>query len=477
MKFLSHSTNFSDLFDKDINLKGLFDIISPENNLVLADDMMLSDADGIILRVSETYEKNFGFEHDSIVGKSAFDLESDGTFSPCVTAEVIRQRKKITATQTINHSHTNVMTVGIPLFDNNGELKYAVCFNTVSMEQINAIQQNYRHLQDSLQQYSQEIAELRTRATSTSLVFKSNSMQRLWTLMQNTANTKANILITGETGVGKSAVAKAIHAMSNRANGPFIEVNCAVLHENLIESELFGYEKGAFTGAASAGKIGKIELANHGTLFLDEIGELPPHIQSKLLQLIQEKTIERLSGTKKIELDFRLLVATNRNLEEEVQRGLFRSDLFYRLNVIRIHIPPLRQRMEDILPLSQQFLARFCREYNKTRTFSPRFLAFLEQYSWPGNVRQLENLIERMVITAQDPIIDITALPLEYLGNSMPAPVSLAHGGTLAERLDAYEAQIIQDSYRRCGTTVAVAKELGISQATAARKVAKYVSR
>ena len=474
---MSHSTNFSDLFDKDINLKGLFDIISPENNLVLADDMMLSDADGIILRVSETYEKNFGFEHDSIVGKSAFDLESDGTFSPCVTAEVIRQRKKITATQTINHSHTNVMTVGIPLVDNNGELKYAVCFNTVSMEQINAIQQNYRHLQDSLQQYSQEIAELRTRATSTSLVFKSNSMQRLWTLMQNTANTKANILITGETGVGKSAVAKAIHAMSNRANGPFIEVNCAVLHENLIESELFGYEKGAFTGAASAGKIGKIELANHGTLFLDEIGELPPHIQSKLLQLIQEKTIERLSGTKKIELDFRLLVATNRNLEEEVQRGLFRSDLFYRLNVIRIHIPPLRQRMEDILPLSQQFLARFCREYNKTRTFSPRFLAFLEQYSWPGNVRQLENLIERMVITAQDPIIDITALPLEYLGNSMPAPVSLAHGGTLAERLDAYEAQIIQDSYRRCGTTVAVAKELGISQATAARKVAKYVSR
>ena len=474
---MSHSTNFSDLFDKDINLKGLFDIISPENNLVLADDMMLSDADGIILRVSETYEKNFGFEHDSIVGKSAFDLESDGTFSPCVTAEVIRQRKKITATQTINHSHTNVMTVGIPLFDNNGELKYAVCFNTVSMEQINAIQQNYRHLQDSLQQYSQEIAELRTRATSTSLVFKSNSMQRLWTLMQNTANTKANILITGETGVGKSAVAKAIHAMSNRANGPFIEVNCAVLHENLIESELFGYEKGAFTGAASAGKIGKIELANHGTLFLDEIGELPPHIQSKLLQLIQEKTIERLSGTKKIELDFRLLVATNRNLEEEVQRGLFRSDLFYRLNVIRIHIPPLRQRMEDILPLSQQFLARFCREYNKTRTFSPRFLAFLEQYSWPGNVRQLENLIERMVITAQDPIIDITALPLEYLGNSMPAPVSLAHGGTLAERLDAYEAQIIQDSYRSCGTTVAVAKELGISQATAARKVAKYVSR
>lgn len=399
---MPQASDFTTLFDDDINLRGLFDILSPENNLVLADDMMLSDAKGIILRVSESYEKNFGFVHNSIVGRSAFDLEADGTFSPCVTAEVIRRRRKITATQTINHSHKNVMTVGIPLFDRSGELKFAVCFNTVSMEQINAIQRNYRHLQDSLQQYSQEIAELRTRATSTSLIFKSASMQRLWTLMQNTANTKANILITGETGVGKSAVAKAIHAMSSRADGPFIEVNCAVLHENLIESELFGYEKGAFTGAASGGKIGKIELANNGTLFLDEIGELPPHIQSKLLQLIQEKTIERLSGNKRIELDFRLLVATNRNLEEAVQRGLFRSDLFYRLNVIRIHIPPLRQRREDVLPLAHQFLARFCGEYEKNLTFSPRLLAFLERYGWPGNVRQLENLVERLAITVQD---------------------------------------------------------------------------
>jgi len=477
VQILSQSTNFSELFDDDINLKGLFDIINPENNLVLADDMMLSDAKGIILRVSETYEKNFGFAHDSIVGKSAFDLERDGTFTPCITAEVIRQRKKITTTQTINHTHKNVMTVGIPLFDNSGELKYAVCFNTVSMEQINAIQQNYRHLQDSLMQYSQEIAELRTRATSTSLVFKSASMERLWTLMQNTANTKANILITGETGVGKSAIAKSIHAMSNRSSGPFIEVNCAVLHENLIESELFGYEKGAFTGASASGKIGKIELSNHGTLFLDEIGELPPHIQSKLLQLIQEKTIERLSGTRRIELDFRLIVATNRHLEEEVQRGLFRSDLFYRLNVIRIHIPPLRQRREDIYPLAYQFLARFCREYGKKLSFSPRFQAFLEQYDWPGNVRQLENLIERMVITVQDPIIDVVHLPVEYTGEAVPPAELLARTGTLAERMDAYEGQIIRDAYRRCGTTVAVAKELGISQATAARKVAKYVTR
>ena len=467
---MSGEMNFAELFEDGINLQGLFEIVNPENNLVLADDMMLSDSKGTIIRVSESYERNFGFAHGSIVGRSAFELEADGTFSPCITAEVIRQKKKITATQTINHIHKNVMTVGIPLFDSVGELKFAVCFNTVSMEQINVIQRNYRHLQDSLQHYSEEIAELRARATSTSLVVQSASMQRLYTLMQNTANTKANILITGETGVGKSAVAKAIHAMSNRADGPFIEVNCAVLHENLIESELFGYEKGAFTGASSAGKIGKIELANKGTLFLDEIGELPAHIQSKLLQLIQEKTIERLSGTKRIELDFRLLVATNRNLEEAVQKGLFRSDLFYRLNVIRIHIPPLRQRREDILPMAHQFLARFSKEYSKELTLSPRLQAFLEQYEWPGNVRQLENFMERLVITVQDPVADLVHLPVEYIGErAIPN-----QGGTLAERMDAYEGQIIRDAYRRCGTTVAVAKELGISQATAARKIAKY---
>ena len=382
--------SFSAFHDEGINLEGLLEILSPENNLVLADDMMVSDGNGIILRVSETYEKNFGFAHDSIVGKSAFDLEADGTFTPCITAEVIRRRKKISATQTINHTHKNVMTVGIPLFDANGELKYAVCFNTVSMEQINSIQRNYRRMQDSLQHYSQEIAELRTRATSTNLLFKSAPMQRLWTLMQNTANTRANILITGETGVGKSAIAKAIHNMSSRANGPFIEVNCAVLHENLIESELFGYEKGAFTGAASGGKIGKIELANHGTLFLDEIGELPHHIQSKLLQLIQEKTIERLSGTRRIELDFRLLVATNRNLEEEVQRGLFRSDLFYRLNVIRIHIPPLREREGDLLLL----IDHFCRNIGASFTLSPELERLLLAHQWRGNIRELRNVVE-----------------------------------------------------------------------------------
>ena len=392
----------------------------------------------------------------------------------CITATVIREKRKIRTVQTINHTYKNVLTVGIPLFDNGGKLKYAVCFNTLSMEQINTILRNYRRLQESVQHYSEELADLRAKNTATAdLLFKSPAMQRLLSLMQNTANTRANILITGETGVGKSAIAKAIHKMSDRSTGPFIEVNCAVLHENLIESELFGYEKGAFTGASAAGKIGKIELANHGTLFLDEIGELPASVQSKLLQLIQEKTIQRLSGNRKIVLDFRLIVATNRNLEREMADGQFRSDLFYRLNVIRMQIPPLRERKADIFPMAYQFLKRFNQEYGKDLDFSPRFLNFLERYTWPGNVRQLENLMERLVITEQDAVIDVSALPAEFAAETMQSELQSGAVG-LEEQLEAFEGQIIRKTYERCGTTVALAKALSISQPTAARKIAKF---
>ena len=456
---------------------GLFEIFSPDNHLVLADEMMLSDANGTILKVSESYERSFGFAHNSIVGKSAFDLEADGTFTPCVTAEVIRRREKVTTTQTINREHRHVMTVGLPLFDAAGKLAYVVCFNMVSMERVNEIQRKYKEMQESLRRYSEEIAELRTRTASTGLIFKSESMRRLLTLIRNTANTRANVLITGETGVGKSAIARAVHAASERAKGPFIEINCAVLQETLIESELFGYEKGAFTGASTSGKIGKIELSNRGTLFLDEIGELPPHIQSKLLQVIQEKTIERLSGTKKIAVDFRLIAATNRDLEEEVRAGRFRSDLFYRLNVLRFRVPPLRERTEDIAPMAVRFLERFCKEYGKSMSMSPRFLNFLERCPWPGNVRELENLMERLVITTADPVLDVAHLPGEYAASAATDAGAPDGGGTLAERVEAFEGRIVREAYGRLGTTVAVARELGISQATAARKVARYVRR
>ena len=245
-------------------------------------------------------------------------------------------------------------------------------------------------------------------------------MQRLWTLMQNTANTRANILITGETGVGKSAIAKAIHKMSNRANGPFIEVNCAVLHENLIESELFGYEKGAFSGANTGGKAGLFELADGGTLLLDEIGDLPLDLQAKLLRALQNREITRVGGTKARHLDIRILSLTNSNLREKVAAGTFRSDLFYRLNVIPIQIPPLRERPEDIPELIEHFLRIYGHKYQRAITLSTGAMNILKNYRWPGNVRELENALEYLTLCCPDGDTIPEELVLDLLRQSAP---------------------------------------------------------
>ena len=281
------------------------------------------------------------------------------------------------------------------------------------------------------------------------------------------------IAFAGRSNVGKSSLLnlltgrKALARVSG-SPGKTRTINFYLVNDDFRIVDLPGY------GYA---KLSRSETEKWGAMMEMYLSKRPGLL--KVVQLVDIRH-EPTANDKQMlnwlrHYDFpRLIVATNRNLEEEVQRGLFRSDLFYRLNVIRVHIPPLRQRPEDILPMAHQFLERFCKEYGKQLALSPRFVAFLEQYPWPGNVRQLENLMERLVITAQNPILDITALPLEY-NSGGSAPELPAQMGTLAERMDAFEGQIIRDSYRRCGTTVAVAKELGISQATAVRKIAKYV--
>lgn len=336
----------------------IFDLLGPENNVILADEVMVCDSEGIVVRVTDTYGSHFGVSAEYVLGKSVYDLEKEGVFTPSITALVIKTKKKITRTQ-INYIGKTVLTTGVPIFNNDGDIKYIVCFNSLDASQINNIKKKYNELQQTLIHQNQEMKILRSmNLVPKEMIIRSQSTQNLWEMILNTAETKANVLITGETGVGKSMIAKAIHSVSPRAEKPFIAINCAVINDNLIESELFGYEKGAFTGANSQGKIGKIELANGGTLFLDEIGDLPLHVQTKLLQLIQEKTMERVAGVKTISLDFKLIAATNRNLEEDIKKGTFRRDLFYRLNVLRIHVPPLRERKDDICLMTLEFLKR-----------------------------------------------------------------------------------------------------------------------
>lgn len=453
----------------DLNLKDLLEIINPQNNLVLADDVMLVDADGVIRMVSENYERDFGFSHNSIVGKTVYELEKNGTFSPSISVQVIREKRCITRTQTINQVHTNVMTVAVPLFDDFKRLKYVACFNTVSMAQINSIHRNYQKMQNSLLRYSQELADMRARSYAPQLVIKSDAMRKIWDLICNINNTNATILISGETGVGKTTIAETIHAISDRYNGAYVEANCGSLNDSVIEAEFFGYSR-----ALKNSRLSKVELANHGTLVLDEICELSPHVQSRLLNLVRTHSMLRTRTKEEIKLDFQLITTSTQDPAEAVRAGTLRSDLYFRLNVIHIHIPPLRERREDILPLAQIFLTDACQKYGKNLSFSPRFLAFLERYSWPGNARQLSNMIERIVITTQDTMIDLDSLPSEYAEQSA-IQASLLNRASLSEQMDAYEGQIIREAYCQLGTSMAVAKALGISQPTAARKIAKYV--
>jgi transcriptional regulator with PAS, ATPase and Fis domain len=305
------------------------------------------------------------------------------------------------------------------------------------------------------------------------VVTDSNEMKELFDLMGRTAPTTAVLMLRGETGVGKSMFARIIHSMSRRKDGPFIEVDCGTIHDNLIESELFGYEKGAFTGADTKGRAGMIELANGGTLFLDEITEIPFKLQQKLLQAIQEKKVSRVGSNRFFDVDFRLISATNRDLELLVEQNRFRKDLYYRINVIPMHIPPLRSRESDIIALTLYFTRMNNEKYSTIKSFSKEAMQALCHYDWPGNVRELENFVERMILTSTGAVIEKDELPIALLEHEMRI---VKANGSLRRMMEAYERKIILDAYSKYQTSVNVSKVLSISQTSAAQKIRKYKS-
>ncbi|SNB45704.1 sigma-54 dependent transcriptional regulator [Geobacter sp. DSM 9736] len=290
------------------------------------------------------------------------------------------------------------------------------------------------------------------------LIFAGMAMRSVHKLVHDVAGTTANVLIYGESGTGKELVARSIHLLSQRSSAPFIPLNCAAIPENLLESELFGHEKGAFTGAIHA-RQGKFELAGGGTIFLDEIGEMPPALQAKLLRVLQERTFERVGGSREIRADMRVIAATNRNLEEEVSERRFREDLFYRLNVFPLNLPPLRERRDAIPLLVEYFLDRFSRQLGKTvRGLDPAAMEILSVYPWPGNVRELQNVIERGVILAQG------VVRCENLPNAM-LQASAIEGRDSREVLRGVERDIIVRALEKHkGNRRLAAEELGISR-------------
>ena len=286
--------------------------------------------------------------------------------------------------------------------------------------------------------------------------------------------TDLSVLVTGESGTGKEVFARAIHQSSGR-EGAFVAINCSAIPESLFESEMFGYESGAFTGALSKGKIGKIEIANGGTLFLDEIGDMPLHMQAKLLRVLQERQLMRVGGDKSISLDVRVISATHRNLEDMVKAGTFREDLYYRLNVVNIKLPSLSDRIEDVPLFVKLFIEEFCREnHMKVPNISPEILNMLMNYSWPGNIRELKNMVEHLVVFSKNNEIQIDTLP-EYINNKEDKTISIKNEKSLTDHIRKTEIKAIHDAMKECGNNKQqAAKLLDIPRSTLYYKIKFY---
>lgn len=317
----------------------------------------------------------------------------------------------------------------------------------------------------------EEVKRLSSRQKFSSIIGKSAKMRRIMEIIDQVADTKASVLITGESGVGKELVADAIHNLSSRRDNSFIKVHCAALSESLLESELFGHEKGAFTGAV-ARKKGRFELADKGTIFLDEIGEINQSVQIKILRVLQEKKFERVGGEETLDVDVRIISATNRDLKAEIEKGNFREDLFYRLNVVNIHVPPLRERKEDISLLSAAFLKELAEENGKKiNGIDPKAYLALYNYNWPGNIRELRNCIESSVVMCKGNIITIADMPPSITAEGAEDYIKLSPGITLEEA----EKEIIRMTLiHEKGNKTKTAEVLGIGRKTLHRKIKEY---
>ena len=313
--------------------------------------------------------------------------------------------------------------------------------------------------------------QLTDAATRPGILGRSQAVKDMLHIISTVAPTEATVLITGESGTGKELVARALHEGSARADKPLVTVNCAALAENLLESELFGYEKGAFTGALNQGKAGLFELANHGTILLDEIGDLPYELQTKLLRVLQQKEIMRLGGTKPISLDVRVIAATNADLKQKIKEGRFREDLYYRLSVVPIYIPPLRERRGDIEKLVKHYFFEYCTKHAHTITVPDETLDIFRRYSWPGNVRELQNVIEYMVICCEGNVLQPQVLAA-YLGLDSRHPADKP--ASLKVALDDYEKELITRAIEEQGGVRKAAKALGVDASTISRKAKKY---
>lgn len=454
------------------------------------------DKQGCYIYANDAYINLLGVPREDLIMQNVHDLQRDGHYDNCISDYVFRERQKVSVFLNVFIDNGSTMRKrrqlvrAIPIFDDNGEISYMIGLCD-SVDYLNNCysEANTRSLASQYTSFSQPVQEENT--ASTEIIAVSGTMKQVMADAKNMAQVDSNILISGASGTGKERMAEYIHRNSPRSKKRMVVVNCASIPENLLESSLYGYERGAFTGALSSGKMGLIEAANGGTLFLDEINSLPLELQGKLLRTLENKKVQRVGSIKEFDVDFRLIAATNSDLQEMIRTGLFRADLYYRLNILPINLPSLKDRREDIIPLTHYYCNLFCEKYKKDLLLNETALQRLTQYDWPGNVRELRNIIERTVVMCKQEYVtgaDIERL-LGSTASNLPEPMMggeknssdpiiyetmLQNHVSLQNYIENCEKNYLQYALEKFTSSYKTAKALQTTQSLVIRRKEKY---
>ncbi|HBF9969072.1 TPA: sigma-54 interaction domain-containing protein, partial [Clostridioides difficile] len=443
----------------------------------------------------KAFEENYGLKKEDILGKNVSFLEDSGYSTKSPIPIVLKTKTKFSLEQDTQTGKKLIITA-TPIFDENGHLEFTV-ENCRDITELNNIKNKLEDTKKQVKKYKSEVETLYRTALriEDTVIMDGIVMRPIINTVNHVSKTDVSVLLLGESGTGKSSLARYIHHNSNRSNGPFITINCATISPQLLESELFGYTSGAFTGASTKGKVGLVELANGGTLFLDEIGDIPQNLQAKFLQLIQDRTFTPVGSLKNKKVDIRIISATNVDLVSKVKEKKFREDLYYRLNVIEIKLPPLRERRDNLVEIIKYYFNRYSSDFNLNKTISKEAMDAIANYRFPGNIRELQNIIQKILLTCTDNHITIDDLPniltknIHITNNGNKTHISQINKVIISDSkstnyknknfdtlIKEYEKNIILDAYEKFGSSYKVAKHLEISQSKANRLIRKYTN-
>lgn len=454
--------------------KVLFDYAKEEMQSIIDcihDGIYITDGDGNTLMVNKASREFVSGEIPDLIGKNVRDMVSEGYWSESICLEVMKQNKPVSKIQIVDG--VEVLTTVIPYYKS-GKLTRMVATDR-NVSDLAEMARKLQRTEKTLEKYESGLEYYRKQnVQNENVVYKSKIMQDLVDKALKVAKQDVTVLIQGESGTGKEVLANLIYNNSLRKNKPFVKINCAAIPENLIESELFGYEKGSFTGADKKGKVGLFEVASTGTMLLDEITELSMHMQSNLLRVLQENEIMHIGGRERIPVDVRIIAATNMNLREAVTQGRFREDLFYRLNIIPLDLPPLRERTDDIREMVIYFAEQFNKKYHVNSLIDYDTMEIFDNYEWPGNVRELKNVIERLIVTNDGERITRNKVASQIYSDSVVAKALKGTGKPLIEQVEMFEKRLLEMTLEKALTDSEAARILGINKSTMSKKIKKY---